>query len=96
MIAIGSSPNWGEGDLQRMSARQATGGGEEKGTPLEEWVGMSTVVLFVKRETRDYPARLEHSNLASVIEGSPDLYRNPRITDNKLTTILLPTTKGLA
>ena len=25
VIVIGSSPNWGEGDLQRMSARQATG-----------------------------------------------------------------------
>ena len=25
MTVIGSSPNWGEGDLQRMSARQATG-----------------------------------------------------------------------
>ena len=25
MTAIGSSPNWGEGELQRMSARQVTG-----------------------------------------------------------------------
>ena len=36
MIAIGSSPNWGEGDLQRMSARQATGHSKKKGTPLED------------------------------------------------------------
>ena len=35
MIAIGSSPDWGEGDLQRMSAARRLAP-EEKGTPLED------------------------------------------------------------
>ena len=30
MTAIRSNPNWGEGDLQRMSARQATGHSKKK------------------------------------------------------------------